>query len=403
LDAIASYEEAIARDPKLAASFNNRGNVLQELERFEDALESYEAAIAASPVLAEGWYNRGVVLLELKRPNDALSCHARAIALRPDYPEAHVARGFCKLAMGLFATGWRDFENRWRVKTYSPLRAPTDAPAWSAEDLRDRSILVCSERGFGDIVQFSRYVPLLAARGARVSFLVPEKLRRIFSALPETVRVMSTVTGEDRFDFHCAVMSLPRWLDVTPADSPLPIPYLAVDAERAAQWKHRIGERGFKIGISWQGARWQGGFSITGRATPLPLFLVLSQIEGVRLISLQKGDGVEQLATLPAGMTVETLGEDFDAGPDAFVDTIAVMEHLDLIVTCDTSIAHVAGARGRPTWIALQYVPEWRWKLEGETTPWYPSARLFRQRARGDWSGVFAEMASELRTLVTAR
>jgi tetratricopeptide (TPR) repeat protein len=400
LDAIASYDEAIARDPKLAASFNNRGNVLQDLERFEDALESYDAAIAASPVLAEGWYNRGVVLLELKRPADALASHAHALALRPDYPEAHVARGFCKLAMGLFDTGWRDFENRWRVKTYPPLRAPTDASLWSGEDLRDRSIVVCSERGFGDIVQFSRFVPLLAERGAQVTFLVPEKLRRILAAMPETVRVISTVAGEDRFDFHCALMSLPCWLEVTPADNPLPIPYLAIDAERAAEWKQRIGERGFKIGISWRGALWQGGAAIIGRAIPLSVFQALSQIEGVRLISLQKGHGVEQLASLPPSMPVETLGEDFDAGPDAFIDTIAVMEHLDLIVTCDTSIAHVAGARGRPTWIALKHVPEWRWGLEGKTTPWYPTARLFRQKTRGDWGGVFAEMASELKTLV---
>ena len=401
-DAIASYDEAIARDPKLAASFNNRGNILHALERFEDALESYDAAIAASPVLAEGWYNRGVVLLELKRPTDALASHAHAIALRPDYPEAHVARGFCKLAMGLFDTGWRDFENRWRVKTYSPLPAHIDAPLWSGEDLRDRSILVCWERGAGDIVQFSRYVPLLAARGARVSFLVPEKLRRILAAMPETVRVISRVADADRFDFHCAVMSLPCWLEVTPADNPLPIPYLAIDAERSAQWKQCIGGRGFKIGIAWQGALWHGGAAITGRAIPLSVFQALSEIEGVRLISLQKGYGAEQLASLPPAMAVETLGEGFDAGPDAFVDTIAVMEHLDLIVTCDTSIAHVAGARGRPTWIALKHVPEWRWGLEGEATPWYPTARLFRQRTRDDWSSVFADMASELRALLGA-
>ena len=314
LEAIASYDEAIARDPKLAASFNNRGNVLQELERFEDALESYEAAIAASPVLAEGWYNRGVVLLELKRPNDALASHAHALALRPDYPEAHVARGFCKLAMGLFDTGWRDFENRWRVKTYSPLRAPTEAPLWSGEDLRGRSILVCWERGSGDIVQFSRFVPLLAARGAQVTFLVPEKLRRILAAMPETVRLISTVAGEDRFDFHCAVMSLPSWLEVTPADNPLPIPYLAIDAERSAQWKQRIGERGFKIGISWQGAVWQGGAAIIGRAIPLSVFQALSQIEGVRLISLQKGHGVEQLAFLTPRYGGRNAGRGFRCG-----------------------------------------------------------------------------------------
>lgn len=399
-EAILSYDEAIVRDPKLPASFNNRGNVLQGLGRFEDALESYEAAIAASPVLAEGWYNRGIVLLELKQPNDALASHDRAIALKPDYPEAYVARGFCKLAMGDFDTGWRDFENRWRVKTYSPLPASTDAPVWSGEDLRGRSILVCWERGFGDIVQFSRYAPLLAERGARVSFLVPGKARSMLAALPDSVRVISTLAGEDRFDFHCAMMSLPCWLGTTPAENPLPIPYLAIDTERAAEWKRRIGEHGFKIGIAWQGALWQGGTAIVGRAIPLSVFEPLSRIDDVRLVSLQKGLGVEQLSSLPSGMTVETLGEDFDAGPDAFIDTIAVMEHLDLIVTCDTSIAHVAGARGRPVWIALKHVPEWRWGLEGETTPWYPTARLFRQRTRGDWSGVFAEMASEVRMLV---
>jgi hypothetical protein len=368
LDAIASYDQALVLAPKFAAALNNRGNILKDLDRFEDALENYDRAVAAAPDLAEAWYNRGIVLLELKRPNDALSSYDRAIALKPDYPEALAARGLCKLAMGDFDTGWRDYENRWRVKTHPALRAPTDAPLWSGGDLRGRSILVCAERGLGDIVQFSRYVPLLAERGASVSFLVPQKLQRILAALPRrTVRVISAVTVSDRFDFHCALMSLPHLLGITPADRPLPIPYLANDTNLAAEWKQRIGARGFKIGISWQGAAWQGGTSITGRAIPLTAFHALSQIEGVRLISLQKEHGTEQLATLPAGMTVETLGDDFDTGPDAFVDTIAVMETLDLVVTCDTSIAHVAGARARPTWIALKYVPEWRWMLEGET------------------------------------
>ena len=403
LDAIAAYNHAIALNPQFAAALNNRGNVLKDVERFDEALESYDAAIAASPALAEAWYNRGIVLLELKRPNDALASYDRAIALRPNYPEALAARGMCKLAMGDFATGWRDYESRWRVPAHPALHAPTDAPLWSGEDLGDRSILVCSERGLGDVIQFCRLVPLLVARGARVTFLVPPTLQRIFADLPRTVRVTSAVAGSDRFDFHCALMSLPYRLGVVPADNPLPIPYLAIDTDRAARWKSRIGGDGFKIGICWRGAAWQGGASITGRAIPLGAFEALPQIEGVRLISLQKEHGVEQLATLPAGMTVETLGEDFDAGGDAFVDTIAVMESLDLVVTCDTSIAHVAGARGRPVWIALQYAPEWRWTLEGESSPWYPTARLFCQKVRGDWAGVFADMAAELKKLRAGR
>ena len=399
-EALASYDRAIALDGKSAVALNNRGNVLKNLDRIEEALESYDAAIAISPALAEVWYNRGVVLLELKRPADALASYDRAIELMPDYAEALTARGLCKLAMRDFKTGWRDYENRWRVPSHPALPALASAPLWSGEDLRGRSILVCSERGLGDIIQFSRYVPLLAERGARVTLLVPRTLKQILVGLPQPVRVISEVASADQFDFHCALMSLPCWLAATPTDSSLPIPYIAIDDERVALWKQRIGEHRFKIGICWQGAAWQGGASITGRAIPLSAFRALSEIDGVRLISLQKGDGVQQLARMPAGMIVETLGEDFDRGPDAFIDTIAVMEHLDLVVTCDTSIAHVAGARGRPTWVALQHVPEWRWGLEGAATPWYPTARLFRQTTRGDWGGVFAEMASELRTLV---
>lgn len=403
LEAIASYDRAIALDPRFAPALNDRGNVLKELERFDAALESYDAALAAAPDLAEAWYNRGIVLLELKRASDALASYERAIAVRPDYPEALLARGVCKLALGRFDDCWRDVESRWRVKAHPALRAPTDAPLWSGEDLCDRSILVCSERGLGDIIQFSRYVPSLAARGARVRFLVPEKMQRVLGELAPTVRLISLVVGSDRFDYHCALMSLPDLLGLASPDSPLPIPYLASDAERAARWKMQIGERGFKIGIAWQGAPWQGGAPVAGRAIPLAAFKPLAEIDSVRLISLQKEHGVEQLGNLPAGMAVETLGDEFDAGPDAFVDTIAVMESLDLIVTCDTSIAHVAGARGRPVWVALQHVPEWRWMLEGETSPWYPTARVFRQKARGDWSGVFANMASELRGLLAAQ
>ena len=397
--ALASYNRVIALEPKSSAALNNRGNILKDLERFDEALESYDAAIAAASNLAEAWYNRGIVLLELKRPHDALSSYDRAIALKLDYAEALVGRGLCKLAMGRFDTGWRDYENRWRVPSHPALYAPTNTPLWSGEDPRDRSILVCAERGFGDIVHFSRYVPSLAEQGARVSFLVPQKVQRILGGLPESVRLISMVADSDQFDFHCALMSLPCLLHIERADTPLSIPYLAIDAHRAADWKRRVGEGGFKIGICWQGAAWQGGASITGRALPLSAFHTLSQLEGVRLISLQKEGGLEQLASMPPGMAVETLGDDFDAGPDAFVDTIAVMEHLDLIVTCDTSIAHVAGARSRPVWIALKHVPEWRWGLEGESSPWYPTARLFRQKTRGDWAGVFAEMASELRKL----
>ena len=395
VDAIASYDRAIAVKAEFAEAFNNRGNALKDLQRFEEALADYDRAIAASPDFTAAHYNRGIALLELKRPDEALASYDHAIALKPDYAEAQFSRGLCRLAMG-HAAGWNDFEHRWRIKNHPALDAAADAPIWSGEDLSGRSILVCAEQGLGDAIHFSRYVPRLAEAGASVSLLAPDRLHGILSALPGKIRLISGVAANDRFDFRCALMSLPSLLRADLTNIPLSIPYLAVDPNRATEWRQRIGPHGFRVGISWQGARWHEGAEIVGRSIPLIEFRPLSQIPGVRLISLQKNLGVEQIAQLPAGMTVETLGDDFDAGPDAFADTVALAEHLDLIITCDTSIAHVAGARGRPTWIALKYVPEWRWMLEGSRSPWYPTVRLFRQQVRGDWSAVFREMAAEL-------
>lgn len=401
-EAIASYDRAIALKPDFAEAFNNRGNALKDLQRFEEALISFDRAIAASADFPEAFYNRGVALFELKRPDEALASYERAIVLKPDYAEALFSRGLCKLAMGL-AEGWNDFEHRWQVKNYPAIPAATDAALWTGEDLRVRSILVCAEQGLGDIILFSRYLLQLAETGANVAFLVPDNLRGILSGLPGGIRLLSSVGRDDRFDFRCALMSLPYRLAANLTDIPLPIPYLAVDPQRSLSWGQRLGPQGFKVGIAWQGALWHGGAAIVGRSIPLPEFRPLSQIPGVRLISLQKNHGVEQLAALPAGMNVETLGENFDAGPDAFADTAAVMQHLDLIVTCDTSIAHLAGALGRPAWIALKHVPEWRWMLDGSASPWYPSVRLFRQPARGDWSAVFRDIASQLRAVLARR
>ena len=190
------------------------------------------------------------------------------------------------------------------------------------------------------------------------------------------------------------MMSLPLAFGTRLETVPAEVPYLRADAERVARWKRRIGGEGFRIGIAWQG-RSKGKVDLT-RSFALGELRGLSQIAGVRLISLQKDEGSEQLARLPEGMKVETLGEEFDAGPDAFVDSAAVMESLDLVISLDTAIAHLAGALARPVWVALKHVPDWRWLLDRADSPWYPTMRLFRQPARGDWKGVFGAMEREL-------
>jgi hypothetical protein len=240
---------------------------------------------------------------------------------------------------------------------------------------------------------------LAAKRGARVVLAVQPRLRELLMALGPTIRIISIGEPAEACDFHCALMSLPRAFETTLASIPATVPYLSSDPLRAARWRQQLGEAGFKVGIVWQGSRSRVDI---GRSVPLEMFRRLATIPGVRLISLQKGSAREQLRESSKDLQIEVLGEDFDEGPQAFLDSAAVMTHLDLIVTCDTALAHLAGALGRPTWMAIKHVPDWRWLLDRTDCPWYPSVRLFRQSRRGEWEGVFDAMRSELASLLGA-
>ena len=280
-------------------------------------------------------------------------------------------------------------------------RFPSKRPKfanWHGEDLEGRHLLVFSEQGLGDIIQFARYLPLLARNRCQITFLTGAKLIRLLRPLTSGIEVISTLGTERKFDFQCALMSLPHRFGTDLASIPNSVPYLRAEDALIARWRERIGAHGFKIGIAWQGNP-QAPID-RGRSIPLTEYFALARLPGVRLISLQKQHGLDQLGELPDDVTIETLGEDFDNGPDAFVDTAAVMENLDLIITSDTSIAHLAGALGRSTWIALKYVPDWRWLLDREDSPWYPTVRLFRQSERDNWQPVFAKIERELRSLL---
>jgi len=291
------------------------------------------------------------------------------------------------LLRGAFAAGWE--ENEWRFKAGATYVPQSDKPRWAGEALAGRTLLIRAEQGLGDTIQFCRYLSPLSARG-QVLFEAQPGLRHLLGGLLDPSRIVEVGAALPAFDIWCPLLSLPRLLAIEPP----PPPYLAADAGRVAAWRQRIGMRGRRIGIAWQGN--PNAAAERGRSIPLHEFLPLAQVPGVRLISLQKHHGLEQLASVPPGLTVETLGEGFDAGPDAFIDTAAVMQCLDMVITSDTSVAHLAGALGRPVWLALQRVPDWRWLLEGEDCAWYPTMRVFRQTRRGDWGGVFARMAELL-------
>jgi len=387
-DALALYDRALGDIPDYADALNNRAVALWSMARHEEALAGFDSALAIRREYVEAYYNRGNALRDLLRLDEAKESYDRATQIDPLFAPAHRNKGFVALLQGDFAQGLPLYE--WRKRLTPPIEARDyDKPLWTGrEDISGKTIFLYIEQGLGDTIQFYRFVAPLLERGAHVILAVQDQLVRLLqSAVPKIELVGSrTVPG---FDYHIPLMSLPLALGLTPQTIPALVPYLAPEADRVAHWRERIGCNGFKIGISWQGAR--GG--VTGRAIPLSHFAGLAHIPGVRLISLQKGFGTEQLVGGPA---VENLGADFDAGADAFLDSAAAMQSLDLVITLDSALAHLAGALNRPVWVALKQLPDWRWFLGRGDSPWYPSMRLFRQKTDGDWACVFAEMGSQV-------
>jgi len=399
-DALVSYDKALAIKPDFAWALYNRGNTLRELTRLEDALVSYDKALAVRPDYTEVLINRGVTLQDLKRFDEAMANYDQAIALKPNNAGALLNRALCKLLLGHYQDGWRDYEWRLGTRGFLDKRPKINAATWEGEDLAGRRLIVFGEQGLGDTIQFARFLPQLVQRKAKVTFLTQAKLVRILRPLIGDIDVVSAIDDQDGFDFQCALMGLPLRFNTKLDTIPAKIPYLSVEPDRVARWKERIGAHGFKIGIGWQG---NPNGQDNHKHVPLEEFIPLSRIPQVRLISLQYRDGVDQLARLPPDVKIETLGNDFNNGPDAFIDTAAVMANLDLIISSCTSIPHLAGALGRPTWVVLKHVPDWRWLLDREDSPWYPTMRLFRQPERDDWTSIFSKIERELRSLLNAK
>ncbi|HEX3430115.1 MAG TPA: tetratricopeptide repeat protein [Rhizomicrobium sp.] len=396
-EALESYSNAIAKRPGYALAFHNRGATLRELGRLDEALQDCTRAIGLDPGFAEAIYNRGNVLKGLRRPDEALRDYDRAIALRPGLAEAHWNRAVCTLLMGRFEEGWPLYEKRPRRPELPPSLATRTV--WSgAESLERKTLYVHAEQGLGDTIQFCRYALPAAEKGGEVILAVQDPLVRLMRSLGPKVRIVGATADPPPSDFRIALPSMPFAFHTDANSVPAQIPYLTSEPENVRRWKARIGSEGLRIGICWQGAK--GGDVDIGRSFPVHHFAGIARLPGVRLISLQKGAGAEQLLDLPAGMNVQTFGNDLDAGADAFVDTAAVMENLDLVITSDTAVAHLAGALGRPVWLALNFVPDWRWLLDRTDSPWYPTMRLFRQTVRGDWQGVFAAMEAQIAGLL---
>jgi tetratricopeptide (TPR) repeat protein len=397
-EAAISFDKALRLMP--LDEHYGRGIVLTDLRKLDEALAAFDKAIAIAPGHVEAHHNRGIVLADLKRFDEALASYDKAIALDPDYADARNSKSLSLLLNGYFDEGWRLYE--WRDKKPELLnlfaaRSYTK-PRWHGlEPIEGKVLFVYWEQGFGDTIQFCRFLKLARKLGAHVIFSARNCLHALLKTLDPSIVLIGETETPPFFDYHCPLMSLPLAFQINLENIPADVPYLHAEPERIEKWKQRLGTHGFKIGVAWQGSK--GKIDI-GRSFALRELYGLSQVPNVRLIGLQIGEGLDQLAHLPDGMRVEQPGADYDAGADAFLDTAAMMENLNLIVSSDTAIAHLAGALGRPVWVALKNVPDWRWMMDRDTSPWYPSMRLFRQSMAGSWQSVFTSMLNELTRLL---
>lgn len=402
-DALASFDRALTLQPDLPQVLNNRGIALYELDQPEQALGSFSRALVVGGAPADTYTNLGIVLTTLGRHEQAVTSFSRTLASKPGDSKASLLLGFVQLALGRFREGWPLYEARLKDPTLGTPPPDYGVPRWDGKGaLQGRTLLVQAEQGFGDAIHFCRYLPPLAAQGINVVFVVPPPLKALLRTLAAPVRVRGWDEPIPPVDFHCPLLSLPLTLGTDESNIPAAVPYLAADAERVARWSERLqGLPGLRVGVAWQGNLAAEQFILArGRSMPLQALAPLAQLSGVSLVSLQKGPGAEDLRTIAFRDQVTDLSTELDTGSDAFVDTAAIIRNLDLVISTDTAVAHLAGALAQTTWIALPAVPEWRWLLGRTDCPWYPTARLFRQLRRGDWSSVIAALADALRERV---
>lgn len=390
-EAAALYRQAIALKRDYVEAHNNLGNALKELGQLEEAAQCFQRVLAMRPELADAHSNLGNVLLAQGHADQAAEAYERAIALNPDYAEASNNLALIQLLKGDFARGWGGYEWRWKLKIAVAPRRDFRQPEWRGEQQAGERVLVHAEQGFGDAIQFCRYIPLMARRGAKVILEVPPELKRLMASLAGVDELATMGEVLPPFDYQIPLLSLPRVfgtrLDTVPAD----IPYLQAPLDLVEAWREKLsGIAGLRVGLAWAGSPQH--MNDRNRSATLSTLAPLAAVSGATYIVLQKGPAAAQAATPPAGMKLVDLGAELGD----FADTAAVIANLDLVIAVDTAVAHLAGALGKPVWLLLPFAGEWRW-LEGRSdSPWYPSMRVFRQPRPGAWGEVVESVVREL-------
>ena len=349
-------------------------------------------AIGLKPDYAEAHNNLGATLQKQCEFDEAMAGYDRAIELKPDYAEAHFNRSLLLLLTGNFKEGWPEYE--WRLRKKDNYCLNIQQPRWDGSPLNGRNILVHAEQGYGDAIQFARYLPLVKAKGGNVILECRKVLTRLLKGVAGVDKISEPLSDKSQniqFDLHVPLLSLPGIFNTTLDTIPSDVPYIKPDPELVSQWNVKLGRNGdFKIGIVWAGSKtYKNNLS---RSCLLSDFVSLAKIPGVTFCSLQKESASKEAHNPPGGMKITNL----DKGLNDFADTAAVIANLDLVISVDTAVVHLAGAIGKPVWTLLPFAPDWRWLLNRDDSPWYPSMRLFRQTKPNDWDGVFEQVKDAL-------
>jgi tetratricopeptide (TPR) repeat protein len=389
-EALAAYDKALALNPDLAEVWLGRGHVFRNLGRYDEALGAYDKALTLKADLPEVWFSRGNVFFDLNRDDEALQNFGKAIDLRSENAEALLNKALVKLSLGEFEEGWSLYEWRWKSKFFtSPVRRFSQKPWLGDTDIAGKTILVHSEQGFGDIIQFYRYLTELKKLGCTIVFETPAPLVPLFANQKNNFKIITWGAAYPYFDVHCPLLSLPHAFKTTLQTIPASIPYLFSLPKKRDEWRTKLGKKNkARVGLAWSGNPRNEDIR---RNIPLELFRPI-MIEGIEWHSLQKDVLENDRISLKTNPTII----DFTASLNDFSDTAALIAELDLVISVDTVAAHLAGALGKPVWILVPFHPEFRW-LRGRTdSPWYPTARLFRQVHNGDWGGVISQVSREL-------
>jgi tetratricopeptide (TPR) repeat protein len=390
-EAIASLRRGLELDPNMPEAFLDLGNAYRSVDRPEEAVRAYRAALHLEPEHVESLNNLGNSLKDCGEYAEARGAFDRALALAPDNGRVHFNRSMLRLLQGDFTGGWNEYEWRWTQPGFRFSPPPDASRYWDGSALAGSTLVLFAEQGFGDTIQFVRFADLAKARGGTIILVCQSELCSLLARVSGIDHIIARGEPWPTYDVHAPLLSLPRILG-TADHIPAKIPYLCVDDVERARWTVRIPTGGFRIGIAWHGN--PANATNRTRSVPLVRFAALAKL-GVRLISLQKGSGREEIG--PHGFELIDLTDELHD----FADTAALVGSLDLIIAIESSMAHLAGALGKPVWVALPYVPDWRWLLDRDDSPWYPTMRLFRQRTPGDWTNVFNRIAAALESLIS--